>query len=220
MTWFQAWDSVRVLRPRVQYGGAAIVNPNGDPMPTMVQSQSFVPLQLVDPDDATASMFELWYSPDAGATWAPIDTNITSRDYAWSVPEEATDQALLGVVAWDELGIMGSRVTNVFQIIHQTTGVADGRAPERFSLRFSGHNPASRALLEFGMPVRGDVSVRVYDVQGALVRELARGPYEPGWHRVAWDGAGATGSPAEPGVYFVQSVANGQRLLKRFVLLK
>jgi len=60
----------------------------------------------------------------------------------------------------------------------------------------------------------------VYDVQGALVQELANGTFEPGWHHVKWEGAGANGAPAKPGVYFVRANANGERLLKRFVLLK
>ena len=70
------------------------------------------------------------------------------------------------------------------------------------------------------MPIAGEASVRVYDIRGALVREIARGPFEPGWHRVTWDGAGTGGAIAEPGVYFVQAHANGQKVISRFVLLK
>jgi hypothetical protein len=218
ITWFQAVDHVRVQRPRIAVAGSGLGGPDG-PMPSLVQSESYVPLHFIDPVDGLATAFELWYSPDAGENWSAIDTNLTVRDYAWSVPEEATEQAMLGLVARDALGVMGMQVSNVFQIIHGTTDV--GRpAPSRFSLRFAGHNPASRARLEFGMPARGEVSVRVYDVKGALVRELARGPFEPGWHGVTWDGAGATGSAVEPGMYFVQAHANGQRLLKRFALIR
>ena len=220
-TWFQGWDSVRVLRPRVCWGGGHhVANPQDDEMPSSVQSQSIAPLQIIDPAGATATRFELWYSPDAGETWTPIDTMITTRSYSWSVPEEATDQALLEVVAWDEEGVMGSQVTNLFAIMNGTTDVGSEPAPERFAMRFAGRNPANRAMLEFGMPVHGDASVRVYDVRGALVRELANGAFAPGWHRVTWDGSGATGTAAKPGVYFVQANANGERLLKRFVLLK
>jgi hypothetical protein len=38
---------------------------------------------------------------------------------------------------------------------------------------------------------------------------------------VTWDGTGASGADAKPGVYFIQAHASGQKqLLKRFVLLK
>jgi subtilisin family serine protease len=218
VTWFRAVDHVRVQRPRISIAGTGLGGPEA-PMPSIVQSESYLPLHFSDPADGPASAFELWYSPDAGESWSAVDSNITARDYGWSVPEEATEQAMLGLVARDELGVMGSHVTNLFQIIHGTTDVK-GPAPTRFALRYTGHHPASRARLEFGLPARGEVSVRVYDVKGALVRELARGPYEPGWHSVTWDGAGASGSPAEPGMYFVQANANGQRLLKRFVLIR
>ena len=215
-TWFQAWDTVRVQRPRVAKAGAGA----GNPMPGQVQSATYLPLQLFDPEGAPATQFELWYSPDAGETWTVVAQEITAHEYPWAVPLEATDQALLGVVAFDELGFMGSSVTNVFEIINGTADAGRGGIPDRYAIRFSGRNPGARATLELGMPLGGEASVRVYNVQGALVRELARGPFEPGWHRVEWDGAGATGTPAEPGVYFVQALANGQKVLTRFVLLK
>ena len=220
-SWFQGWDTVRVQRPKVRYDDDHhLAGPKDESMPPRLPGQSVAPLRFFDPEGATATRFELWFSPNDGETWAPIDTAITSREYAWAVPLDITEDARIAVVSFDADGIMGVDITNAFQIIGQTTDVESGRKPERFALRFSGHNPGPSALLEFGLPVRGDVSVRVYDVRGALVRELARGPFEPGWHRLTWDGAGATGSPAEPGMYFVQANTNGQRLLKRFVLLK
>jgi hypothetical protein len=148
-----------------------------------------------------------------------VDQNITARDYNWVVPEQVTEQALLGVVAVDELGVMGSRVTNVFEIINGSADVNDG-VPAALSLRFAGNNPAPRASLRLGMPSAGEASVRIYDVRGALVRELSRGTLEPGWHSLTWDGSGASGSRAEPGMYFVHVNFHGHKLLKRFVLLK
>lgn len=218
-TWFQGWDSVRIKRPRVHCGGDHLAG-DGGMMPNSVQSLTIAPLQILDPDGVTATRFELWYSPDAGETWTPVDTTITSHDYGWAVPDDATDQAMLQVVAFDDVGALGSVVTNLFAIMNGTAGVDDGPAPERFALRFSGRTPAPSAALQFGLPSAGNVSVRVYDVRGALVRELASGTYESGWHHVKWDGTGASGAPAQPGVYFVQASMGGERLLKRFVLLK
>jgi subtilisin family serine protease len=220
-TWFQAVDVVRVQRPRVAANNAPGPNAAQAPMPDLVETPSYFPLVLVDPANAPATRFELWYSPDAGETWTEVATDITAHEYAWAVPNEATDQALLGVVAYDDLGLMGSSVTNVFQIIHGTTDVGDGRAPERFALRFAGRNPAPNARLEFGMPTRGEATVQVFDVTGAMVREVARGPFEPGWHSVTWDGTGSSGAPSQPGVYFIRAQGNGQPdVLKRFVLIK
>jgi hypothetical protein len=219
-TWFQGWDSVRVLRPKVRCGGTWHAGTPGASMPEQLVSQTIAPLELIDPDGGTATRFELWYSPDAGENWLPVDTLITDRAFLWTVPEDATDQALLEVVAWDDEGIMGSRTTNLFAIINGTADADGPPLPERFTLRFAGRNPASRATLEFGLPAQGPVSVRVFDVRGALVRELASGTFEAGWHRVTWDGTGTGASPAQPGVYFVQANANGQRTLLRFVLLK
>jgi hypothetical protein len=185
-----------------------------------VPASSSVQLQFQDPEGYPVSHYDLWYSPDAGETWDMVTGGITSHDYLWSAPSEVTESALLELVAYDESGLMGSYLSNAFEVLYGITGVDDEPRPERFALRFAGRSPAQQAALQFGMPAAGQVTVRVYDVRGALVRELANGTFEPGWHRVTWDGTGATGSSAKPGVYFVQALANGERLLRRFVLLK
>ncbi len=57
--------------------------------------------------------WDLYYSPDAGANWEPIETNIPPAQltYAWTVPNEATTQARIRVYqnnsAADYLDISG-----------------------------------------------------------------------------------------------------------------
>lgn len=214
-TWFRGTDVIRVIRPKMTAGASATGG-----LPEQVASSTAIQLRFEDPEGHPATYFELWYSPDAGATWSMVDGPIYSRDYYWTAPQEVAMDALLELVACDENGPMGSYLSSAFAVTQGVTGVDDAPAPERFALRFAGRTPASRAALQFGMPVAGQVTVRVYDIRGALVREIANGPFSPGWHSVAWDGTGATGATAQPGVYFVQANANGERLLKRFVLLK
>uniref|UniRef100_A0A832I5Z7 Choice-of-anchor D domain-containing protein n=1 Tax=Eiseniibacteriota bacterium TaxID=2212470 RepID=A0A832I5Z7_UNCEI len=217
-TWFRGEDVIRVLRPRVVSRSAAPDEVGG--MPESVTSPSVVSLSLVDPVGHTAGSFDLWYSPDAGESWLLQAAGLTAREFSWSVPPGATPAGMLELVAYDAEGPMGSWLTNLFEVLGSTTGVDDRAAPERFAVRFAGRNPASRATLEFGLPARGDLSVRVYDVRGALVRELAGGVHEPGWQRVTWDGRDGDGHAAQPGVYFVQTRWNGERSNLRFVLLK
>jgi subtilisin family serine protease len=218
-TWFSATDVIRVIRPKLNAAGVpASTTPGG--MPDQVTTASTVTLHLEDPEGHPASHFELWYSPDAGETWSEVAGSILSRQYNWNAPSEVTESGLLELVAYDESGILGSYLTNAFAVLYGSTTVNDGTRPERFALRFAGPAPASRAALQFGMPVASQVTIRVFDVRGALVRELADGMFEPGWHRVTWEGNGASGSPAQPGVYFVMARANGEQLLKKFVLLK
>jgi hypothetical protein len=70
-----------------------------------------------------------------------------------------------------------------------------------------------------------DVTIRIYDVNGHLVRRLVLGEQMPG-HYVSkdkaayWDGQNNSGEKVASGVYFYQFEANGQRFVKKMMLLK
>ena len=44
-------------------------------------------------------------------------------------------------------------------------------------------------------------SVKVYNVQGQLLRTLVEGTFDAGIHQVEWDGKTETGAIASPGIY-------------------
>jgi flagellar hook assembly protein FlgD len=52
--------------------------------------------------------------------------------------------------------------------------------------------------------------VRVYDLQGKVVRTLREGQFEPGELRLEWDGRDASGAEARPGLYFVAAQLGGE----------
>jgi flagellar hook assembly protein FlgD len=70
------------------------------------------------------------------------------------------------------------------------------------------------------MPRRGSAGVRVYDVRGSLVRELARGEFAAGQHRLTWDGRSGAGAPVGPGIYFVQVRSSLGSAKLRLVMLE
>jgi subtilisin family serine protease len=64
-------------------------------------------------------------------------------------------------------------------------------------------NPATR--IDFELAERAPATLRIYDVAGRLVRELADGRIrEAGSHSVYWDGLDAAGRPVPSGVYIYQ----------------
>ena len=70
-----------------------------------------------------------------------------------------------------------------------------------------------------------DVSVKIYDVGGRLVRTISVGFKPVGYYltreRAAyWDGRNATGEPVSSGVYFLQFVAGDFSATQRIVILK
>jgi hypothetical protein len=74
-------------------------------------------------------------------------------------------------------------------------------------------NPAT--TIEFSLRESGHVSLRVYDIAGKLVAELADRHYDAGMHRVAFDS-----SHQPSGIYLLRLDANGFTMTQKLILLK
>ena len=106
----------------------------------------------------------------------------------------------------------------------QETG-AEG-SPEGSGLRDRlvsfGPNPfSSRATIRYQVSKPGTpVSVKVYNLAGQMIRELAMGATAAGEHSVVWDGMGTDGRRVSAGVYFVRLNIGGQAATARLAVLK
>ena len=63
------------------------------------------------------------------------------------------------------------------------------------------------------------VSVKVYDVTGRLVKTLVEGVQGPGLHETAWDGRSSAGGTMPSGIYFVRSSVGGQTSTARLLYI-
>jgi hypothetical protein len=105
-----------------------------------------------------------------------------------------------------------------------STGVPDD--PEagisgRFILAQNEPNPFNPVTaIRYALPEHTHVSVRVYDVSGALVRTLADRLEDSGWHSVIWDGRDDLGRTVASGVYFFGMEAGEFSEKRSMVLLK
>jgi hypothetical protein len=74
----------------------------------------------------------------------------------------------------------------------------------------SSPNPFNpRTKIEFATSTDAQVTVRIFDVRGALVKELAKGSYPRGSHVAEWDGRDSRGHDAPSGIYFAVAQAAG-----------
>lgn len=100
----------------------------------------------------------------------------------------------------------------------RTGGYTDAQGPatpRAIALAPAAPNPFSRSTdVAFELPVERAVTLRVFDVRGALVQTLADGRYPAGRHDVHWNGLDARGSHAPNGVYWVELDA-GRDVLRR-----
>jgi ASPIC and UnbV/FG-GAP-like repeat/FlgD Ig-like domain len=75
--------------------------------------------------------------------------------------------------------------------------------------------------IEFSLPRAGEVSMRVYDITGRLVRTILSGThYDAGTHAVVWNGTDGSGMKVASGVYFYRYTAADHEQTGRMMLLK
>lgn len=116
--------------------------------------------------------------------------------------------------SWGEWTVVGQRICNL-------VGVDDGPAPGRMEFAGVYPNPfRGTTMLEYTLPVRSDVALKVYDLQGRLVRTLYEGARDAGRHRTAWNGADDQGVAVGPGVYFAQLTNGGQIAMRRLIFVR
>ncbi|MFH1279666.1 MAG: FlgD immunoglobulin-like domain containing protein [Candidatus Eisenbacteria bacterium] len=82
-------------------------------------------------------------------------------------------------------------------------------------------NPFSRETrIAFQLPDAGAVQLKIYGVNGRLVRTLVEGEQPSGPQRVIWDGRDNSGQEVPAGVYFSQLTAAGVTESRKMVLLR
>jgi hypothetical protein len=93
-----------------------------------------------------------------------------------------------------------------------------GAPLHEFQMRVMGANPGSESRLEFSVPSASRVSLKVYDLQGRVVRTLVDQDAAAGTFAAQWDGRGDDGSQLGRGVYFARLVAGEKTTEKKLVL--
>jgi hypothetical protein len=98
---------------------------------------------------------------------------------------------------------------------------AQGLATARTSLGKNSPNPFNpETLIPFSVRRAQRVSLRIFDIQGKLVRNMFEGVQQPGVYHQRWNGKDDEGLSQPSGVYFVRMVAEDGRFTQKMLLLK
>ena len=124
---------------------------------------------------------------------------------------------LTGVAVNQVLTVTESDLTSVDEI--------SGQAPTTFKLAQNYPNPFNpETTIECVLPAqpsdRVHVTLRIYNLQGQVVRTLIDEQKSPGHHRVVWDGKNEAGVNISSGVYLYTITAGDFKATKRMVMLK
>jgi hypothetical protein len=79
-------------------------------------------------------------------------------------------------------------------------------------------NPTT--TIQFEVPRTGDVSLKVYNIRGQLVKTLVDGHMNMGPHSVVWHGEDTNNKSVASGVYFYRLETNGNTEVRKMVLMK
>ena len=111
------------------------------------------------------------------------------------------------------------------ELAHIPTGIPDPAEPEQtphaFRLLRSYPNPFNPSTtIEYEIPAGADVRIRVFDLHGALVKELLHEAQEAGRHKVTWDGTDRRCARVASGVYVYAVECGGRALSRQLILVK
>ena len=166
---------------------------------------------------STDDEFAVDVSDDSGATWAEVE-RVVGNENSWNEMTvdlngliDFTDKVMFRFVACDlnsgglvEAGIDDFSI-QAFSYI--STGVAgtEGLRPT-VRLMKSRPNPfrpgGGEVAIRFALPRSQHAEVKIFDISGRLVRNLADRGFTAGSHNVSWDGRDSQGNEVSSGVYF------------------
>jgi hypothetical protein len=93
--------------------------------------------------------------------------------------------------------------------------------PARSYLASAEPNPFNpRTTIKYGLAGEGIVTLRIYSVEGELVRTLVDTKQPAGHYALVWDGRGDSGREVPGGVYFARLATTGMVETSKLVLAK
>jgi hypothetical protein len=93
--------------------------------------------------------------------------------------------------------------------------------PVRFALSAGQPKPFNESsVIQYELPRRAPVSLRIFDVRGRIVRVLESTTKEPGRYRTTWNARDNAGLKVGSGVYLCVMEAGEFRATRRLVLLR
>jgi len=98
--------------------------------------------------------------------------------------------------------------------------------PARFSVGVQPNPLSNETIVHYAVPGSvgqrtSDVSFRIYDINGRLVRNLVTESKEPGYYMVPWDAKDDAGEELSSGVYFLRAqVDETHRRISKLIVVK
>lgn len=95
------------------------------------------------------------------------------------------------------------------------------QTPDKFILKQNYPNPFNPSTrIAYSLPAASHVTLKIYRVDGQLIRTLQNGLQKEGSHEIIWDGRNESGVKVSSGIYFYELQADNFNQTKKMILLK
>jgi len=217
------WEYYMETELALHFSGAVAIHSTGNDVPNpYALSTASIPSENWEGVLVIAECATVTEEPDDHGEWKI--TNATPSDtcrvgdlgaYTYS-PVVSDPVSVTGVVMYAYgLYMMEPRDDSD---IGQWAGVPGGVEPIRLALRISPNPVTSGADIKMAIPVAGKASLKVFDVQGRLVRTLLDEKIAAGEHAIHWGGANTDGRRVASGIYFMKMETRKGSLVKKMVI--
>ncbi len=172
-------------------------------------------------DDIGVVHVQILLSTNNGSSYDEvIAEGAMNGSYDWTVPALPGTANLVKIIVHDSAANSTEAVSAASFTIGGTSGVGDLPFGQLL-LAQNAPNPFNpRTEIKFSLPSRQDVTLRIYNVEGRLVRTLLQGRQTAGTHTVAWSGQNDQGGRVASGLYFYRLITDSGTLTRKMTLLK
>lgn len=175
--------------------------------------------------DGSGEVVQTYDAPEKD-NWFALNRDADGRTF-WAADSQ-TDQLyrfdlISGTVVQEFAAGSGNTVFGVCIRGELTAGVSQAESvlPVSYGLSQNAPNPFNPStLIEYRMPVAGEVSLLIYNLLGQEIRTLVHGDQTAGTHQAIWDSRDRNGRPVSSGVYLYRFVSEGWVESRRMLLLK
>jgi hypothetical protein len=150
--------------------------------------------------------------------YVALTANVVIRFVASDYTHDSLIEAAVDDIVIESLPDLGS-VADPHPQARPSFGIRQ-LSPNPVSFSSASPGAASAMTIAYAVPLRGAVSLQLFDIDGSLVKTIAQGVRDQGEYRAAWNGRDTDGAPVASGIYFYRLKISGQESQAKLVVIK
>jgi Zn-dependent metalloprotease len=177
--------------------------------------------------------FDIDVSTNGGTTWTNLESRLAhTNDVFEKVRFELlnytplTNNMRFRYIARDVLGasLVEAAIDDFkIEVVPTTQGIENPEPvlPRELVMEQNTPNPFNPSTeIHFSLPIQMAMSLKIYDVEGRMIRTLTEGTMTAGEHVATWDGRDGSGTSVASGIYYYRLDSPQYGATRKMVLMK